>query len=249
MITDFNSTLKELQATYELNKCFVNETRQMEIKTCGEFQLVRNQTGLKYTDSELNAYKFYDYKLCARNSHAVTCAKEFYSRQTQATQPADFVHFDYRIDCGESVTLSWSYPLWLNGLFRYFKLYRDGVEIHRSLNLSYTDSDGLKSYELYKYELDACNHAGCVRNEKTLLVSTANHEPEMFGLIGVHMTHESISLSWRLPLKPHGALTKFILEIREICLELPVFFDFSVNSTKLNLSQQDLKEINRYSII
>jgi hypothetical protein len=246
---EFNETLTGLQVLYEPNQCYFNVTHELESKICDEFELIRNQTGMKYTDNTLLAYKPYDYKLCVRNSHAVTCSAEIYSRQTQPTKPFEFVNFNYKIECQDTVTLSWNYPLQLNGVLTNFKLYRDGVEISRSLNLTFTDINGVRPYEVYKYELEVCNQVGCVRNSKKLLVCTTSQMPELFGIHAVYKTHESIGISWRLPLKPFGILEKFVVEIKEICLELPIYFDFSSNSTSLNLSQSDLRMINQYSFM
>jgi hypothetical protein len=237
--------LTEQQVVYEPNLCYFNVTDELESKICDDFVLIQNQTDLKYTDNSLIAFKPYDYKLCVRNSHAVACSDDFYSRQTQPTRPFQFSYFNFKIECEDTVTLNWNYPLKFNGVLTYFKLYRDGKEIHRSLNLTFTDSNGVKPFEVYKYEIEVCNQVGCVRNSKILLVCTTSQVPELFGITTAHKTHDSISMSWRLPLKPNGLLEKFVVEIKEICLELPIYFDFSSNSTYLNLSQDHLRTINK----
>ena len=240
---ELNASLQERHIVYVPTGWFVNVTSELQSAICTEFKLIQNQTNsLTHIDTGLRAFKPYDYKLCVQNTFSTVCTDDFYSRQTQATQPFNFTHFRYEILCDDTVALFWNYPLHINGVMQYFKLFKDEKEIHRSLNLTYIDMNGLRAYELYKYEIEACNQVGCVKNKKTALsISTKEKKPELFGITGVSRTHESVSLTWKLPLKPNGLIQKFVLIVKEICLEVPIYFDFDSNLTKINISINELK--------
>lgn len=239
---EYEPSVQESQIVLGSRECVSRSTSSVK---CLPFKIISNQSSsLSFVDLDLTPDRSYDYKYCVSNSFATSCNENAKTIRTEPSLPTGFDFFAYDVLCGDSVQLEWSPPSITNGDILYFKVYRDKKEIHRSLNISLIDR-GLKPFEFYMYELEACNKAGCVLNKRRILASTRQKAPELFALINITYSHSDITLTWRMPVRPNGVIEAFVLEIRELNLELPITIDFQTNSTSLNISSNDLDSLEK----
>ena len=195
-------------------------------------------------DHDVNAFTSYEYKLCVANSFARTCADEHNSLLEQRTNwslAASFRHFNYEAaerddndngndDDRYAIVLRWSPPERFNGPFDFYRLSRNGVEILRSPTaLRYVDAsrEHVRPFVPIRYTLEACNRAGCVLNERAPLLAAARQKfPEQFELPSVSpVSNRSLLVEWRRPYRPNGVLSKYVLVVSEIDMELLIHVD------------------------
>jgi hypothetical protein len=199
-----------------------------------EYVLLGNLTNFSYVDNGLLASTTYEYKLCARNSYDESCSTA--KTTTLPALPCQLAQFEYKIFSEYEVLLKWSKPIVANGPAISYRLYRNSVEIYSGGELSFADKVNKQNkptnrdnYKAIKYFIEACNSVGCIKGPKTLLVYLKQKPPQGFDAPLVRVINSTVELIWRRPTNPNGLLSKFVVEVEEIDLELEIYF--STNST------------------
>ena len=216
---------------------------------CLAFGLISNQTQLNYSDSQLESYTYYDYKLCAQNSFASSCNNKVLTLLSNMSLPQNFSFFNYEILGASQIYLYWRYPLYLNGPVEFYKLFRNDAEIYKGLSsFFYDETVQIQPFQVYKYEVQFCNEYGCISNDNKLVVSTKDRLPEQFELYDFKVLNSTIQILWKYPTKPNGLVDKYVLNIKEIDLELIIYFDLKYNDTKFTMSAKDSKDTSSITL-
>eukprot|EP00062_Callorhinchus_milii_P018719 gi/632972566/ref/XP_007902721.1/ PREDICTED: usherin [Callorhinchus milii] len=163
-----------------------------------------------FTDTNLDPYVTYDYKIAAWNSYG-----RGFSNISQATteqdvpwgvHPPEWSKVDRRKDM---IKLNWRAPAQSNGIITHYIVLRDGTERFRGTDFSFTDTGGIQPYQEYSYQLRACSIAGCADSSK-VVATTIQEVPE-----NVHpptiaaLSATSLQLMWRLPAAPNGIIHEY----------------------------------------
>ncbi len=254
-----------LTPSYELELLYPNECPKRVIHSnqtdtdsisCKEFELISNQTQLTYLDSSTLPYSLYQYRICAQNRFNRTCNSKIFMEQSRIQLPDNFDFFNYEIDDERTIYLYWNMPKKPNGPLESFRLFRNSHEIYRGLQLNFTDQNNIRPFEVYLYELKACNSIGCVNNSVVLMVSTKQKLPERFERPAIKKTNSSLEITWKYPLRPNGVIEKFVLYIKEIDLELNLNVKpnlFNANSIEISarneLTSMRVSLANMYTLL
>ena len=136
---------------------------------CSPFHTITNQSTTSYLDTNLTSYKSYEYTYCAANSAGKTCLPQVYQIVTSVSEPRGFVYFNYRVVENKAILLEWQPPVYLNAPLRFYRVFRDNVEIYKGVELSFLDKTRhLEAYKAYRYEIEVCNQVNCTRNERKI---------------------------------------------------------------------------------
>jgi len=218
---------------YFNNSCFQKNYEPIEEKRCKDFEQVYSHGLLSVLDQNLTSFTSYDYKICVKNTFDKTCNDKVFSAQTEITLPRNFSYFNYKILHENELLLYWNEPIQINGPLEYYVLYRNEIEIYRGKILFFFDENYeiLQPFKMYRYELKVCNTFGCTYNDKILYASTKEKLPKSFDLPEFKVFTDSIQMLWKMPPAVNGVLKSFLINIKEIDLEVSIYFDF--NSEKL----------------
>ncbi|RXN19458.1 usherin [Labeo rohita] len=158
-----------------------------------------------FTDSELDPYTTYEYRIGAWNSFGRGFSPS--SRVTTkedvpwGVSPPHWSHVGLRDDI---IQLEWSAPTKPNGEISHYVILRDGQERYRGTDHSFTDAGGIRPFQEYVYRLRACTAAGCTDSTKVVAV-TVQGEPEGIAAPAVSaLGPGALRISWVAPAKPNG---------------------------------------------
>lgn len=109
---------------------------------------------------------------------------------------------------GRSLQVLWSPPANPNGVITNYRLYLGNYVVYEGLNLQ-AMVRRLQPFTNYTFTLEACNSAGCTKGDPQVLV-TADVAPQgqMPPSLGA-VTATSVTLHWRAPLSPNGAILRY----------------------------------------
>ncbi|XP_065144388.2 usherin [Paramisgurnus dabryanus] len=163
-----------------------------------------------FTDTELDPYTRYEYRIGAWNSHshgfspfAQVATKE---DVPWGVAPPRWNLVGLRDDI---ILLDWSTPNRPNGEISHYVILRDGQERFRGTDLSFTDAAGIRPFQEYMYQLRACTAAGCTDSSKVVAV-TVQREPEGIGAPTVSPAGPgALRISWDVPAKPNGVIREY----------------------------------------
>ncbi|XP_032771366.1 usherin [Rattus rattus] len=166
------------------------------------------------TDTGLQPWRLYAYRICTWNSAGHTCSSWSVVRTSQA--PPDGLsppEVSYVSTSPLQLLISWFAPRHANGVIQSYRLQRNGVFAAASFNastFSYTDSQ-LLPFTTYSYAVLACTGGGCCTSEPTNITtpeaSPAGVSPPVLWAIGAHQ----INVSWSPPSVPNGKIAKYLL--------------------------------------
>ncbi|RXN20724.1 usherin [Labeo rohita] len=163
-----------------------------------------------FTDSELDPYTTYEYRIGAWNSFGRGFSPS--SRVTTkedvpwGVSPPHWSHVGLRDDI---IQLEWSAPTKPNGEISHYVILRDGQERYRGTDHSFTDAGGIRPFQEYVYRLRACTAAGCTDSTKVVAV-TVQGEPEGIAAPAVSaLGPGALRISWVAPAKPNGIVREY----------------------------------------
>jgi hypothetical protein len=236
----------ENENTYVKSKCPI-ESSLVNPKPCKDFQQITHQNETNFIDSNLTPFNSYDYMYCAKNIKGTTCLLNITKATTTASLPCHFDYFTHQVIGNKSVILKWKPPIYLNGPLKYYKLFRNNLEIYQGIELTYLDAYNLNPLSVYKYELEVCNQIGCVRNSKNPTLSIRSKTPESFELTDFIISYSTIQLYWTLPKRTNGLLEKFIILLKETNLEISIRFVYDTTNTTASISLKEPPSIIYFS--
>nr|XP_023995187.1 usherin-like [Salvelinus alpinus] len=160
-----------------------------------------------YTDSDLEPYTTYEYRVSAWNSYG-----RGYSNVTVVTTNEDTPwgmappHWSRLGDRDDVVQLHWQAPAKPNGDISHYVVLRDGQERYRGDEMSFTDVGGIHPFQEYGYWLRACNTAGCTDSSQVMAVTVQGVPEEVSSPIVTALGPGSLRLSWAPPSKANGII-------------------------------------------
>lgn len=115
-----------------------------------------------------------------------------------------------------TAVLTWSPPEELDATLERYIVLIDGVEAFSGLGTSFTVTDLLADND-YEFQLEACvvsscnaTHA-CTRSESVSAHTSAGAPQGVYRPRAVPLSSSSIDVSWRIPARPNGNITKYQL--------------------------------------
>ncbi|XP_016124971.1 usherin [Sinocyclocheilus grahami] len=163
-----------------------------------------------FTDTELDPYTSYEYRIGAWNSFGRGFSPS--SRVTTKedapwiVSPPHWSHVGLRDDI---IQLEWSAPNKPNGEISHYVILRDGQERYRGTDHSFTDAGGIRPFQEYVYQLRACTAAGCTDSSKVVAL-TVQGEPEGIAAPVVSVLGpRALRISWVVPAKPNGIIREY----------------------------------------
>uniref|UniRef100_A0A8C1J3X3 Usherin n=1 Tax=Cyprinus carpio TaxID=7962 RepID=A0A8C1J3X3_CYPCA len=163
-----------------------------------------------FTDTELDPYTSYEYRIGAWNSFgrgfspsSLVTTKE---DAPLVVSPPHWSHVGLRDDI---IQLEWSAPNKPNGEISHYVILRDGQERYRGTDRSFTDAGGIRPFQEYVYQLRACTAAGCTDSSKVVAV-TVQGEPEGIAAPVVSaLGPRALRITWVVPAKPNGIIREY----------------------------------------
>ena len=168
-----------------------------------------NQTDYQYMDTGLMPYRSYSYFVRVVNKGGSTDSDQVTVTTDQAPPASMDAPRVTSVDA-HSLNVSWTKPLEPNGVIQYYIVFRNGSVKHKKNELSFLDQ-GLDPYTVYSYTVEACSGGGCTES------SPSSHRTSQARPSGVHppvlqaLSAVAIRISWRMPEKPNGVITKYQL--------------------------------------
>ncbi|KAK7153113.1 hypothetical protein R3I93_011118 [Phoxinus phoxinus] len=163
-----------------------------------------------FTDTELDPYTSYEYRIGAWNSfgHGFSPSSRVTTKEDVPwdVPPPHWSHVGLRDDI---IQLEWSAPNKPNGEISPYVILRDGQERYRGTDHSFTDAGGIRPFREYMYQLRACTAAGCTDSSKVVAV-TVQGEPEGIAAPVVSAPGPgALKISWVAPDKPNGIIREY----------------------------------------
>ncbi|XP_049320201.1 usherin isoform X1 [Astyanax mexicanus] len=165
-----------------------------------------------FTDTELDPYTNYEYKVGAWNRYgrAFSPTSRITTKEDvpRGVPPPRWSKVGLRDDI---IQLDWSPPSDPNGGISHYVILRDGQERYRGTELSFTDAGGIRPFQEYTYQLGACTSAGCTDSTKVVAV-TVQGVPEGLAAPSVRaLGPTALHISWVAPTKPNGIIREYFL--------------------------------------
>nr|XP_009291422.1 usherin [Danio rerio] len=163
-----------------------------------------------FTDTELEPYSSYEYRVGVWNSFGRGFSVWTRVRTDEdvpySVSPPNWSHVGLRDDI---IQLEWSAPIKPNGEISHYVILRDGQERYRGTDHSFTDAGGIRPFQEYIYQLRACTSAGCTDSTKVVAV-TVQGEPEGIGAPVVRaLGPGALRVSWDPPDKANGVIKEY----------------------------------------
>ena len=160
-------------------------------------------------DTGLMPYRSYSYFVRVVNKGGSTDSDQVTVTTDQAPPASIDAPRVTSVDA-HSLNVSWTKPLEPNGVIQYYIVFRNGSVKHKKNELSFLDQ-GLDPYTVYSYTVEACSGGGCTESSPSSrrtsqALPSGVHPPVLQALSAV-----AIRISWRMPEKPNGVITKYQL--------------------------------------
>ena len=171
----------------------------------------------EYTDTGLEPYTRYEYKVRASNSRGFTDSpwQTVQTRQAapQGVIPPEATHVDGEVN---SVNVSWSAPVSPNGVLQSYRLQRnDSVPLSLPADgaLFYVYGD-LLAHTWYSFTLTACSGGGCTASDPPTLLRTKEAAPLSVGPPRLTpVDSASIRADWSAPQVSNGEISLYQLSV------------------------------------
>ena len=170
----------------------------------------------QYTDSGLQPYTRYEYKIKATNSKG-SVESPWQVVQTAQSAPEGLTSPMVSHVAGEfgQIKITWNEPVKMNGLLQSYQMQRNNTipwsfapEDHRT----YTDT-GLLAYTYYSYRITACTAGGCTTSPATVI---RTQETAPYFVNPPQLTSKSatsIEVSWLPPQITNGQIREYRLKV------------------------------------
>ncbi|XP_062863133.1 usherin [Trichomycterus rosablanca] len=163
-----------------------------------------------FTDSELEPYTTYEYRLAAWNSGGQGFSSpSWISTKEDVPEGVPRPKWSRVGARNDIIQLDWSPPFKANGKISHYVLTRDGQERYRGTERSFTDAGGIRPFQEYTYQLRACTAAGCADSPK-VVAATVQGVPEEVPAPAVRpLRPDALHISWEAPTKPNGVVREY----------------------------------------
>lgn len=189
-----------------------------------------NKTDYQHTDVGLGPYTRNTYTVRAVNSGGFTDSDPV-SVTTDEAPPTSMDPPLVTLVDTYSLNVSWNKPLEPNGLIQYFFVFRNGSIKHKRNDLSFLDQ-GLDPYTVYSYTVEVCTGGGCTMSPPSSR-RTAQAAPSGVPAPALQAVSAlAITISWRIPDKPNGIITRY--ELYEVGLNSPRYRGLDMSFTISN---------------
>ncbi|KAM6979899.1 usherin [Aplochiton taeniatus] len=165
---------------------------------------------LTFTDGDLEPFTTYEYRLRAWNSFGrgssdvtrVTTNQE----SPWGVAPPRWSRLGDRDDI---IQLHWQAPAKPNGDITHYVLLRDGQERYRGDESGFTDAAGIRPFQEYSYQLQACNRAGCADSVQVQAVTVQGAPEGVLPPVVTALGPTSLRLGWTSPSRPNGIVQQY----------------------------------------
>ena len=154
----------------------------------------------------------YEFRVAAKTSGG-TGYSEWTSARTREARPANISRLrsnknpDGLAD-GTSLQVLWSAPANPNGVITNYVLYLGNYVVYQGLAMQ-TVVRRLLAYTNYTFILEACNSAGCTKGDPQVLITAEVAPQGQLPPSSGSVTATSVTLQWRAPLSPNGAILRY----------------------------------------
>ncbi|XP_004439711.1 PREDICTED: usherin [Ceratotherium simum simum] len=171
-----------------------------------------NVNTFSFTDTNLEPYVTYEYRISVWNSYGRGFSEAVRARTKedvpQGVSPPRWTKMDNLEDV---IVLNWKKPIQQNGPIIYYILLRNGIECFRGTSLSFSDTKGIQRFQEYSYQLKACTVAGCATSSKVVAATTQGVPQSILPPRITAPSAEALHLSWSIPEKPNGVIKEYQL--------------------------------------
>ncbi|XP_037397596.1 usherin [Pygocentrus nattereri] len=163
-----------------------------------------------FTDTELEPYTRYEYRVGAWNRHgrAFSPASHVTTKEDvpERVPPPRWSRVGIRDDV---IQLDWSPPFRSNGEISHYIILRDGQERYRGNEQSFTDAGGIRPFQEYTYRLRACTSAGCADSTSVVAVTVQGVPEGLAAPSVIALGSTALHISWEAPAKPNGIIREY----------------------------------------
>ena len=178
-----------------------------------------NKTNFVYMDTGLKPYTHYGYGVRAINNGGFTDSDTLTVKTDQAA-PALIDAPLVAVMSAYSVNVTWKEPSEPNGVIQFYFVYRNNSIKHTGNEFTFVEQ-GLDAYTMYSYTVKACTAGGCTEsapsNRRTAQAAPSGVRPPVLQAISAL----AIGISWGVPDKPNGIITRY--ELYEVGDSSPLY--------------------------
>ncbi|XP_059204973.1 usherin [Centropristis striata] len=165
-----------------------------------------------YTDSELEPFTTYEYRVrgwnsFGRGSSDVTTVTTSEDKPWGVAPP----RWSRLAERDDIIQLLWQAPARPNGDIIHYVILRDGQERYRGDENSFTDVGGIRPFQEYSYQLRVCNRAGCTDSTQVVAVTVQGVPEGLQPPVLTALNPSSLHVSWSEPIHPNGIIQRYHL--------------------------------------
>ncbi|XP_070842368.1 usherin [Chaetodon trifascialis] len=197
-----------------------------------------------YTDSELEPFTTYEYRVRGWNSfgrgssHVTTVTTS--EDKPWGVAPPRWSRLRERDDI---IQLQWHAPARPNGDITHYVILRDGQERYRGDENSFTDVGGIRPFQEYSYQLRVCNRAGCADSTQVVAVTVRGVPEGVQPPVVTALSPSSLHVTWSEPTRPSGVIQRYHLN------QTAVGTIFTHNDGPRNYTVTGLQPYTDYSFV
>ncbi|KAM3876945.1 usherin [Diretmus argenteus] len=169
-------------------------------------------TRYTYTDSDLEPFTTYEYRVRGWNSFGRGSSNVTTVTTNEDTPwgvaPPSWSRLGDRDDI---IQLHWQAPARPNGKITHYIILRDGQERYRGDENSFADVGGIKPFQEYSYQLRACNRAGCADSAQVVAVTVQGVPEGVQSPVITALSPSSLCLNWSEPSRANGIVQRYHL--------------------------------------
>ena len=166
-----------------------------------------------YIVSGLSPFTMYSLTITACTSSGCGTRSAPSSARTLEASPQDLAHPSLFVRGPTTIEATWTPPATPNGVVKYYTLKRDGLVVYNGTDLRYFDRTVAPATR-YLYTIGCTNGAGSVTSSGVYSPFTSASAPENVSAPVLQpITSTSIRVSWQVPKKPNGVITRYYVLI------------------------------------
>lgn len=168
-----------------------------------------NASLFMYTDSNLDPYTRYQYKIRAVNNGGQVDS-DWLTVDTQQAPPSLVKPPTVTALDANRMNISWTLPQRPNGIIQYYLVHRNGTITHQGSKFFYIDV-GLQPFTVYSYTITACSGGGCAMSNPTSQRTNEAAPEQVKPPVLTALSAIAIRITWGSPIKPNGLITTYKL--------------------------------------
>ncbi|XP_019935888.2 usherin isoform X2 [Paralichthys olivaceus] len=160
-----------------------------------------------YTDSNLEPYTTYEYRVWGWNSFG-RGSSDATTVTTSEDKPWGVVppRWSCPAERDDIIQLDWQAPARPNGVITHYVILRDGKERYRGDENRFTDVGGIGPFQEYGYQLRVCNRAGCTDSTQVVAVTVQGVPEGVPPPLVTALSTSSLHVNWSEPTRPNGVI-------------------------------------------